>query len=526
MIKPIIAGKEASSEMTATHVGVMAQAAWHAYEQMRRMPCTQIADFLCSYADEIQKGIAEIADVTVNEVNLSRARLSDGGKEAGRTWKQLKATGEDARRGSYALPTIATDGSNMRSMLRGYGPFISFDPNNFPLAFNCIAGGSFANAIKARCPVIGKAHRDLGGTTRAFALGPMTKAVKYANMPMEMINVMPGNSNRELTHAFLRHHRIAGGMLTGSKQAGLALGKTAAEYGKLWFAEMESPNYTFVLPDFSKKHGKAIASKIFGAMELGFQFCTCTNTIFVQSGTETELLDELTTLVKGKENPSLALGNKVLQDFEAGCSRLDQNADLVVKGTKVGEHDDEMSARVYKVNFEDWIKCPSLWEEVFGWATLVVLYDGVEQVMNLFSRNVEGLGEEAQSAVVGSQNQLPGSLCFSIWGEESEFDSEAMINFMYDTEHWAGRLLMTTNPADSTGVSPGLPVNYATGHGGPFPATNNDRFTAVGHMGHMFFMRWRNFHNWNDSLLPVELQAKNPLGIHRLVNGEWTTREA
>ena len=41
-----------------------------------------------------------------------------------------------------------------------------FGPNNFPFAFNSIAGGDFAAAIAAGCPVIAKANTSHPGTTR------------------------------------------------------------------------------------------------------------------------------------------------------------------------------------------------------------------------------------------------------------------------------------------------------------------------------------------------------------------------
>ena len=42
-----------------------------------------------------------------------------------------------------------------------------FGPNNFPFAFNSVAGGDFVAAIAAGNPVIGKANTGHPGTTQA-----------------------------------------------------------------------------------------------------------------------------------------------------------------------------------------------------------------------------------------------------------------------------------------------------------------------------------------------------------------------
>jgi 2,5-dioxopentanoate dehydrogenase len=58
-------------------------------------------------------------------------------------------------------------------------------------------------------------------------------------------------------------------------------------------------------------------------------------------------------------------------------------------------------------------------------------------------------------------------------------------------------------------------------HGGPFPATTDSRFTAVGTDAIKRFVRPVSFQNFSDALLPDELKEGNPLGIWRMRNGEW-----
>jgi NADP-dependent aldehyde dehydrogenase len=59
-------------------------------------------------------------------------------------------------------------------------------------------------------------------------------------------------------------------------------------------------------------------------------------------------------------------------------------------------------------------------------------------------------------------------------------------------------------------------------HGGPYPATTDSRFTAVGADGIKRFARPVCFQNWHNDLLPAELKDENPLKLWRTVNDQLT----
>lgn len=80
----------------------------------------------------------------------------------------------------------------------------------------------------------------------------------------------------------------------------------------------------------------------------------------------------------------------------------------------------------------------------------------------------------------------------------------------------AGRVIIN-------GVPTGVEVCPSMVHGGPYPATTDPRFTAVGIKSVKRFLRPVCFQNFPQSLLPAELQDDNPLGICRLVNNVRTT---
>jgi NADP-dependent aldehyde dehydrogenase len=82
-------------------------------------------------------------------------------------------------------------------------------------------------------------------------------------------------------------------------------------------------------------------------------------------------------------------------------------------------------------------------------------------------------------------------------------------------EQKAGRLIFNAFPT-------GVEVSHAMVHGGPYPATADARFTSVGTRSIYRFARPVCFQSFPDALVPAELQAANPLGIMRLVDGVQT----
>ena len=74
------------------------------------------------------------------------------------------------------------------------------------------------------------------------------------------------------------------------------------------------------------------------------------------------------------------------------------------------------------------------------------------------------------------------------------------------------------------GVPTGVQVALAMQHGGPFPATTDSRFSAVGADGIKRFVRPICYQNWANGLLPEELKNENSLQIWRTVNGKLTNK--
>jgi NADP-dependent aldehyde dehydrogenase len=70
------------------------------------------------------------------------------------------------------------------------------------------------------------------------------------------------------------------------------------------------------------------------------------------------------------------------------------------------------------------------------------------------------------------------------------------------------------------GVPTGVEVSPSMVHGGPYPASTDSRFTAVGISAVRRWLRPFSYQNWPKELLPEALQEDNPLDIIRRVDGK------
>src|SRR5436190_23785405 len=108
--------------------------------------------------------------------------------ELPRTTNQLRQAADAAREGSWALLTLDV-ALNIRSRYAPIGPVAVFGPNNFPFAFNSVAGGDFAAAIAAGNPVIAKANTGHPGTSKLLA-ELARQAARTAGLPPAMVQLL------------------------------------------------------------------------------------------------------------------------------------------------------------------------------------------------------------------------------------------------------------------------------------------------------------------------------------------------
>jgi alpha-ketoglutaric semialdehyde dehydrogenase len=120
---------------------------------------------------------------------------------------------------------------------------------------------------------------------------------------------------------------------------------------------------------------------------------------------------------------------------------------------------------------------------------------------------------EDQAELGAVVEALEGQLTATIMAEKQELALYS--EFIDKLTGKTGRIILN-------GVPTGVEVSAAMQHGGPFPATNDSRFTSVGSTAVYRFVRPLAWQDWDDELLPDALKASNPLGIYRLVDLNWT----
>jgi NADP-dependent aldehyde dehydrogenase len=419
--------------------------------------------------------------------------------ELPRTTSQLRQAAAAARDGSWAMATIDT-AANIRSQLAPIGPAVVFGPNNFPFAFNSIAGGDFAAAIAAGNPVIAKANSSHPGTTRIFAEEAHAAALA-AGLPPGTVQLLyrTGHADGE---RLVSDHRVGATGYTGSRAAGLKLKAAADAAGKPIYLELSSINPVVILPGALAERADDIAGQFTTSCLMGAgQFCTNPGLVLLIKSGESErfvqtLVDRFTAAPVGT-----LLGRNVESALtKAVASLVTAGAKLLVGGTSGGGKGYSHANTLMSVTGEQFLKQPAaLQGEAFGNASLIVLADSVAQAAQIL-------------------DQLEGNLTGCIYSDTTGKDDAAYEKLAPRLRLKVGRLLNDKMP---TGVA----VSPAMNHGGPYPATGHPGFTAVGIPAALKrFAVLECYDGVRPDRLPPLLRDKNPTGkTWRLIDGHWTT---
>jgi NADP-dependent aldehyde dehydrogenase len=473
------------------------QASARAFEQSRGWPGDRFAAFLEQYADRIEAR----ADAIVQMANLETAlpvepRLKS--IELPRTTNQLRQAATAAREGSWALPTIDTK-ANIRSLLAPIGPVAVFGPNNFPCAFNSIAGGDFAAAVAAGNPVIAKGHSSHPGTTRLFAEAAH-EAAEATGMPAGFVQLIYRTSHKD-GERLVSHPLIGATGYTGAREAGLVLKRAADGAGKPIYLELSSINPVYILPGALRERSAALIDEFVTSSLMGAgQFCTNPGLVVLRAGAEADAFVAAVSERYQKAPSGTLLSEGVAKNLQAGIATLQKAGAAVVTGnapTDAGRC--SYANTLLKVSGAAFLKNPAgLQAEAFGNASLFVLAETDEQL--------------AAIAAV-----LEGNLTGCIYSDTMGSDDALYDRVAPVFRSRVGRLLNDKMP---TGVA----VSPAMNHGGPYPSTGHPGFTAVGIPASLRrFAMLQCYDAVRPHRLPALLANKNPTGnTWRLVDGAWT----
>jgi 2,5-dioxopentanoate dehydrogenase len=428
----------------------MADTAFDAIDALADAPGAVLAGFLEDYAARLESDREGIARLAHEETALPFApRLSE--VEFNRTSFQLREAARCLRDESWR--EVAVDATHkLRSTLVPLGgAVVCIGPSNFPLAFNGVSGGDFAAAIAARNPVIAKAHPGHPNTTaRLFA--HCCAARDAAKLPSSAVQLFFDCAPDD-GEALLAHAGVAALGFTGSRAAGLRLKSACDRVGKPASCEMAGVNPVFVASHAAGARAEAIADAWTASVVLGGgQFCTKPGVIFVAGEAAARVAARADEVLRAAA-PAVLLTESVRVHLAQSIDALRAAGARIACGGR---------AQTPGFRFEPTLAVAdaslvrgaraAFMQEAFGPLGTVVAVEGDAQLVD-FARALDG--QLASTVVADAADDAVRATLFGV------------LRFK------VGRLLTETMP---TGVA----VSPAMVHGGPFPATGDARFTAVG----------------------------------------------
>lgn len=471
-----------------------------AYITYNQKSGSEKAAFLNAIADEILA-----LDDTLIQMYCSESGLPEGraNGERGRTVGQLRAFATLVEEGSWVDATIDTGipdrtpapKPDLRKMMVPLGPVVVFGASNFPLAFST-AGGDTAAALAAGCPVIVKSHPMHAGTGELVS-SAIIKAAEATDMPNGVFSNL-NSSGIEVGQKLVKHPQVKAVGFTGSIRGGRALFDLAAQREEPIpvFAEMGSINPVIMLPEALKNRNEALAKTYAGSITVGSgQFCTNPGLLL---GIKSESLKGFVKSLSEeiiKIEPSCMLHPNIIGAYEKNKqTAIDQSGSLVSAdyGSEVNENHARQA--IVTVDGKTFLENTKLHNEVFGPFSMVVQCESAEELERIIA-NLEG--------------QLTGTII----SDNNEIKEYPQV--ITALQNRVGRIIFN-------GVPTGVEVCPSMQHGGPYPASTDSRFTAVGTQSIKRWVRPFSFQDWPDDLLPNELKASNPLDITRSVNGVLT----
>lgn len=475
------------------------QQAWEAFHLYRKLSLKSRAAFMRAIAVELENCGDALIQTAMSESHLPEARMRG---ERARTIFQLNSYAEACENGTWldaridtAIPDKTPPKPDIRKMLVPLGPVVVFGASNFPFAYST-AGGDTASALAAGCPVIVKAHPAHAETSEQVAKA-ILKAADTCNMPKGIFTHIHGASF-EVGKALVMHPHTKAVGFTGSYIGGKQLfdwGNQRKEPIPV-FAEMGSINPVFLMPEKLNAEAAEIAQQYAGSITLGCgQFCTNPGLII---GIDSEALKTFVhdlgkAIQKIEPAPMLHPGIVSAYKKNKGHALLQEEVHLVAESERDVKTDEGLPT-IATATGQAFLNNPVLHQEVFGPYSIIVRCKDMNEMIAV-AKNLEG---QLTSTLMATENDI----------KKNEELVEAVKNI-------CGRFILN-------GVPTGVEVCLSQHHGGPFPATSDSRFGAVGADAIKRFARPIAFQNWNNSLLPDELKNENPLKIWRTVNNELT----
>lgn len=469
---------DAFATATAAETDLAVIKAYEAFNIYRKIPGAGRAEFL----QEIAKGIEGLGQVLVErimqETAYPEARVI---VERNRTCAQLRMFAIEAISGGWRLVTIdpalpdrtPAPRPELRKMMFPVGPVVVFGASNFPLAYST-AGGDVASALAVGCPVIVKAHDSHLGTN-ALVAEVIMEAARKTGMPDGVFSSLHGDGMHTGQQLVL-HPLTAAVGFTGSKQGGRALFDLGNQREKPIpvFAEMGSVNPIFILPGKIRSDLKILAGQLVSSMTMTVgQFCTNPGLLIALKDKHTDaLIHELATALKIIPEASM-LNPGIHGSFQRGVATIREVNGVIMIHDHQPSEGLNTTPVLATVPADVFLAHPQLHHEVFGPFSIMVLCENIDE-MHSVAEAVEG---QLTATVQANDEELT--------------EAHALVEILVRK---AGRIVFN-------GVPTGVEVCAAMTHGGPYPASTDSRFTAVGQHAVQRWLRPVSFQNFPANLI-------------------------
>jgi NADP-dependent aldehyde dehydrogenase len=468
---------ESFSIATQDEVNEAVEKAHQAWRRYRYVSGADKAIFLRSIADGIENLGDHLIRTIQSETAYPVARII---VERTRTCAQLRMFADLISDSSWkeitidkAIPDRApSPRPELMRMMMPIGPVVVFGASNFPLAYST-AGGDVASALAVGCPVIVKAHES-HPATNALVAEVIMNAAQTCMMPDGVFSTVYGDSTD--TGKWLVQHPLTAAVgFTGSLRGGRALFDLGNQRDKPIpvFAEMGSVNPIFILPSIIRSDADQLIAKLVSSMTMTVgQFCTNPGIhVLIDDENTTSFITSLTKALEDvKAQPMLNQG--IAQSFHKGIETMNNRKEIttVLNQNTPGQL---ASAVLAFTNASTFLTNKILHHEIFGPFALIVRCANKE---------------EMESVAHALEGQLTASVFHSQGEEEFVMD---LVSILVEK---AGRVI-------ANGVPTGVEVVASMTHGGPYPATTDARFTAVGHFAIRRWLRPVTFQNFGKDLL-------------------------
>ena len=468
-----------------------------AFKKFKIISSIKKAKFLDQIANELQLISNEIVNIYCSETGFTEARCL---AELSRTMNQLKSFSKLLIEGDFQEVSIDTSISDrlpipkpdLRKMLIPIGPIVVFGASNFPLAYST-AGGDTASALAAGCPVILKSHPMHAGTGELVSAA-IIRAARKTNMPNGVFSNL-NSKGIEVGIKLVNNPQVKAVGFTGSLKGGRAIYDLASKRKNPIpvFAEMGSVNPVIIFPKKLQNEYAKLAEIYSKSITIGSgQFCTNPGIIISFESVSFDLFMSKLVEEIEKLSPSCMLHPNIYNAYYKGLEKIKKNKDVKILTRKEIKKKVNFPNHVIStVNAKNFINDKNLQDEIFGPCSLIVKCHDQNEMFQV----IESIGGQLTATILAETNE--------------ELLNDKIINAL---ELKVGRIIFN-------GVPTGVEVCPSMTHGGPYPASTDSRFSAVGANSIKRWLRPVSFQDFPQNLLPDELKDDNPLMIGRKING-------